>query len=64
MAEDFNRYSERPLVVEEHAAVPFRLSGVFLADPQFLIRFLRERPDVQVRETATEIRIIHTGVNQ
>jgi ferric-dicitrate binding protein FerR (iron transport regulator) len=63
VAEDFSRYSERPLVIEEHAEVPFRLSGVFSADPQFLLRFLRERPDIQVRETATEIRIIHTGVN-
>jgi transmembrane sensor len=63
VAEDFNRYSERPLIVEEHAAVPFRLSGVFSTDPRFLIRFLRERPDIQVRETASEIRIIHTGVS-
>jgi len=61
VAEDFNRYSERPLVVEERGAVPFRVSGVFSTDPVFLIRFLRERPDIQVRETATEIRIIHTG---
>jgi transmembrane sensor len=63
VAEKFSRYSERRLVVEDHGAVPFRLSGVFSTDPDFLIRYLAERPDIQVNETATEISIIRTGVH-
>lgn len=61
VAERFNRYSQRRLVAEDHDSVPFRLSGVFSTDPDFLIRYLRERTDIQVEESTTQIRIIHTG---
>lgn len=61
VAERFNRYSQRRLVTEDHGSVPFRLSGVFSTDPDFLIRYLRERTDIQVEESATQIRIIRTG---
>jgi transmembrane sensor len=61
VAEEFNRYSERRLVTEDHGEVPMRLSGVFSTDPDFLIRYLRELPNIQVRESATEIRITRTG---
>ena len=57
VAEQFNRYSARKLVVEDHGQHPLRLSGVFATDPDFLIRYLQSRPDIVVHETTTEIRI-------
>lgn len=59
VAEEFNRYSTRKLVIEDSASKELRLSGVFATDPEFLIRYLRERNDVTVVETQSEIRIIH-----
>lgn len=59
VAEEFNRYSIRKLVVEDHATNALRLSGIFVTDPDFLIRYLRERPDITVHETQAEIRIVH-----
>lgn len=58
VAEEFNRYSDRKLVVEDSASSELRLSGVFVTDPDFLIRYLKERPDITVYETDSEIRII------
>lgn len=58
VAEEFNRYSERPLIVEEGAGDVLQLSGVFTTDPEFLIRYLRERSDVTVYESTAEIRIV------
>lgn len=58
VAEEFTRYSERPLIVEDHGRVELRLSGVFSTEPTFLIRYLRERPDITVSETPAEIRIV------
>jgi transmembrane sensor len=58
VAEEFNRYSERRLVVEDAGEKELRLSGVFATDPDFLIRYLKERPDITVHETDDEIRII------
>jgi len=61
VVERFNRYSQRRLVAEDRGAVPFRLSGVFSTDTDFLIRYLRERGDIEVQESATQIRIVRTG---
>jgi transmembrane sensor len=58
VAEEFNRYNVRPLVVENAAAFDFHISGAFSStDPAPLVRFLRNRPDVTVTQSATEIRI-------
>jgi transmembrane sensor len=58
VAEEFNRYNERQLVIEDIGPYDFHISGVFSStDPDSLIRFLRERPGVQVTETSSEIRI-------
>jgi hypothetical protein len=59
VAEEFNRYSTRKLVVEDSGNHPLRLSGVFSTDPDFLIRYLRDRPDITVHETDSEIYISH-----
>jgi transmembrane sensor len=58
VAEEFNRYSSRRLIVEDHEEHPLRLSGVFATDPDFLLRYLRQRPDITLQETPTEVRII------
>jgi ferric-dicitrate binding protein FerR (iron transport regulator) len=59
VAEEFNRYNERQLVIEDPKLYDFHISGVFSStDPQSLIRFLRERPGVHVIETASEIRVV------
>jgi len=34
---------------------------VFATDPEFLIRYLRERPDIAVRDGDTEIDIVREG---
>lgn len=58
VAEEFNRYNERQLVIQDAEIYDFHISGVFSSsDPTSLIRFLRERPGVEVIETASEIRI-------
>jgi len=58
VAEEFNRYSTRHLTVEDRGESPLRLSGVFATDPDFLLRYLRQRPDITIEESATEVRII------
>jgi transmembrane sensor len=58
VAEEFNRYNERQLVIEDPELYDFHISGVFSStDPESLIRFLRERPGVKVTEGASGIRI-------
>jgi transmembrane sensor len=58
VAEEFNRYNERQLVIDDRGLYDFHISGVFSStDPESLIRFLRERPGVTVSEEGSEIRI-------
>jgi transmembrane sensor len=58
VAEEFNRYNERQLVIQDPTLYDFHISGVFSStDPTSLIRFLRQRPGVTVTETGSEIRI-------
>lgn len=58
VAQVFSRYSARPLVATDLGKTPLRLSGVFATNPDFLIRYLRGRPDVVVTETAAQIAIV------
>jgi transmembrane sensor len=58
VAEEFNRYNERQLVIDDAGLYDFHISGVFSStDPESLIRFLRERPGVKVTETNSEVRV-------
>ena len=58
VAEEFNRYNERQLVIEHPDLLTFHVSGVFSStDPESLIRFLRDRPGVTVTEEGSQIRI-------
>jgi transmembrane sensor len=58
VAEEFNRYNERKLVIDPAALETLHVSGVFSStDPASLIRFLRDRPSLRVTETPTEIRV-------
>lgn len=58
VAEEFNRYSSRRLIAEDHGARPLQLSGVFSTDPGFLLHYLHQRDDITVQESPTEVRII------
>ena len=58
VAEEFNRYNERQIVIESPDLYGFRIGGVFSStDPGSLIRFLRAQPGIQVTESASEIRV-------
>lgn len=58
VAEEFNRYNQRQLIIEDPGLYGFHISGVFSStDPDALIKFLRERPGVRVTESGSEIRV-------
>jgi transmembrane sensor len=58
VAEEFNRYNQRQLVIVDPQLYGFHISGVFSStDPDSLIEFLRQRPGVKVTETSGEIRV-------
>jgi len=56
VAEEFNRYNQRQLIVQDPDLYEFHISGVFAStDPEALLQFLRERAGVRVVETDTAI---------
>ena len=58
VAERFNRYSTRRLVIVDPELRKVGISGVYSsADPDSLTGFLRAQPNLVVVETATEIRV-------
>jgi transmembrane sensor len=60
VVDEFNRYNERPLVIEDRKLEDFRVIGVFSStDPSSLIRFLSAQPGIAVIEDSQEIRITH-----
>lgn len=58
VAEQFNLYSTRRLVIVDQALRPVAISGVYSsADPDVLIAFLRAQPNLLVTETQREFRV-------
>jgi transmembrane sensor len=65
VAEEFNRYNQRKLVIEDPSLYGFHISGVFSStDPDSLIKFLRQRPGVKVTETGGEIRVERASLSR
>jgi transmembrane sensor len=63
VAEEFNRYNKRQLIIEDPRLYGFHISGVFSStDPDSLIKFLRQRPGVKVTETSDKIRVERASV--
>jgi transmembrane sensor len=63
VAEEFNRYNSRQLVVLSPSLASFNVSAVFSAtDQASLLRFLRAQPNIRLEESDKEVRIIiHPG---
>lgn len=58
VAEEFNRYTARPLKLDDPRLESLIVSGVFSStDPGSLLRFLRAQPDIDVVESGNEIHI-------
>ena len=58
VAEEFNRYNTRPLVIKDPEPANIHISGVFSSvDSALLLKFLHTQPELSVEETETEIRI-------
>lgn len=58
VADEFNRYNDRQLIVADPRLETFHVSGVFSStDPASLMRFLRARPELRILETESQIRI-------
>lgn len=58
VAQEFNRYNTRRLVVEDPALQQVHITGIFSsADPSGLIKFLRTQRDLVVLESDRDIRV-------
>jgi len=58
VAEEFNRYNTRRLVIKDPQLADFHITGVFAStDPGSLIRFLQARPGIMIIENTHEILI-------
>lgn len=58
VAQEFNRYNARPLVIVDPQLAQFHVSGVFSSqEPSLLLRFLSEQPELTIEVTDREIRI-------
>lgn len=56
VAEEFNRYNKRRLVIQSPVLNDFQITGMFSStDPATLIRFLRMRPNILVIEKGDQI---------
>jgi transmembrane sensor len=58
VAEEFNRYSPRRLIIEDADLAHRPISGIYSSsDPSALIGFLSAQPELEVSETEHEIRV-------
>jgi transmembrane sensor len=58
VAEEFNRYSARRLVIASPTLADFHVTGSYSSkNPESLLRFLRAQPGLRLIETADEIRV-------
>lgn len=58
VAEEFNRYSPRQLIIDDPELARRPISGIYSsADTASLIGFLRAQPEIEVMETEREIRV-------
>lgn len=60
VAAEFNRYNTRQVVIADQKLGDLEISGIFSStDPAVLILFLKTRAGIEVRETQTEITVLH-----
>jgi transmembrane sensor len=56
--EEFNRYNEEQLVIEDPLLRDYHITGVFLStDSRRMVEFLRRRFDISTRQTGDRIEI-------
>jgi transmembrane sensor len=64
VAEQFNRYSRKPLVIDDHTLQQVKISGIYSStDPASLINFLRSQPGISVIETDGRVRVLRSESN-